>query len=125
MNAFLWVAQALLAVAFLAHGLLFLFPPKAMRERLEGQEGQPQLPAWFLRFIGVAEVLAAFGLVLPGLTGVLTWLTALAAAGLVPIMAGAVFLHASRREVSATVVTVALLVLAAVVAGGRWFVIPL
>ena len=32
MNTFLWVAQALLAVVFLAHGLLFLFPPKAVRQ---------------------------------------------------------------------------------------------
>lgn len=125
MNAFLWVAQALLAVAFLAHGLLFLFPPKAMRQRLEGQEGQPQLPAWFVRFIGAAEVLAAFGLLLPGPTGALPWLTALAAAGLVPIMAGAVVLHLSRKEVSVTIVTAVLLALAVLVAGGRWFVIPL
>ena len=125
MNTFLWVTQTLLAVAFLAHGLLFLFPPKAMRERMEGKEGQPRLPTWFLSFIGVAEVLAAFGLVMPGLTGVLTWLTALAAAGLVPIMAGAAVLHLSRREVSTAVVCVVLLVLAVLVAGGRWLVVPL
>ncbi len=120
MNTFLWVAQALLAIAFLAHGLLFLFPPKAMRE----MEGQPQLPAWFMWFIGAAEVLAAFGLVLPGLTGVLPWLTPLAATGLVPITAGAVVLHLSRREVPQAIVTGVLLALAVLVACTRWFVIP-
>ncbi len=121
MNTFLWVAQALLAVVFLAHGLLFFFPPKAVREMGE----QVPFPAGLMRPVFAAEVLAAFGLILPGLTGVLPWLTPLAAAGLVPIMIGAVVLHASRKEVPPTVVTAVLLVLAVLVAGGRWLVIPL
>ncbi len=125
MNTLLWIAQTFLAVAFLAHGLLFLFPPKAMRQRMEEIENPPQIPAWFMSFIYVAEVLAAFGLVLPGLFGVLTWLTPLAAAGLVPIMVGAAVLHLSRREVPATVVCAVLLVLAVLVAVGRWLIIPL
>lgn len=56
---------------FLAHGLLFLFPSKAVRDIGE----QSPFPAGFMRFVYAAEVLAAFGLVLPGLTGVLPWLT--------------------------------------------------
>lgn len=32
MNTFLWVAQTLLAIVFLGHGLVFLFPPQAVRE---------------------------------------------------------------------------------------------
>ena len=32
MNIILWVLQVLLAVAFLAHGWLFLFPPADMVE---------------------------------------------------------------------------------------------
>lgn len=121
MNTFLWVAQALLAVVFLAHGLLFLFPPKAVREMRE----QSPFPAGLMRIVFVAEVLAAFGLILPGLVGVLPSLTALAATGLVPIMAGAVILHASRREVPPAIITAVLLALAVLVAGGRWLVIPL
>ncbi len=121
MNMFLWVAQALLAFVFLAHGLLFLFPPKAVRQMGE----QSPFPAGLMRLVFAAEVLAAFGLVLPGLTGALPRLTALAATGLVPIMVGAVILHASRREVPPAVVTAVLLALAVLVAGGRWSVIPL
>ena len=121
MNTFLWVAQALLAVVFLAHGLLFLFPPKAVRQMAE----QLPLPAGLMRIVFAAEVLAAVGLVLPGLIGALPRLTALAATGLVPIMVGALALHASRREVPPAVVTTVLLVLAVLVAGGRWLVIPL
>ena len=71
MNIFLWVVQMMLAFAFLAHGLLFLFPPEAVR----GIKKQLPFPAGFMRFIYVAEILAALGLTLPGLTGTLPPLT--------------------------------------------------
>jgi hypothetical protein len=79
----------------------------------------------FMPFVYVAEVLAAFGLVLPGSTGLLPWLTPLAAAGLAPIMAGAAVLHLSRGEIAPMLVTAVLLALAAFVACARSFVIPL
>ena len=69
MNILLWVLQALLALAFLAHGLLFLSPPAELVDQLNAS-----LPRWFQLFIGVAEVFAAVGLTLPGLTRILPWL---------------------------------------------------
>lgn len=77
MNTFLWVAQVMLALLFLAHGLLFLFPPAAVRKI----KSQTPFPNGFLRFIYVAEILAAPGLTLPGLIGILPPLTPLAATG--------------------------------------------
>lgn len=121
MNTSLWVVQAVLALTFFAHGTLFLFPPAALR----GIAKQTSFPLGFRRFIYVAEILAAFGLTLPGLTGLLPRLTPLAAAGLVPIMAGAVVFHVSRREIPPAVITTTLLALSAFVAYARWFVIPL
>ncbi|WP_166174554.1 DoxX family protein [Rubrobacter tropicus] len=121
MNTLLWTMQAMLAFVFLAHGLLFLFPSKAMRKIKE----QSPFPAGLMQLIYVAEVLAPFGLILPGLTGLLPWLTPLAAAGLVPIMCGAVPFHLSRGEVPPTVITAVLLALAAFVAYARWFALPL
>jgi hypothetical protein len=109
-----------LAFAFLAHGLLFLFPP-AVREI----EKQLPFPVGLMRSIYAAEVLAALGLTWPGLTGLLPWLTPLAATGLVPIMCGAAPFHLSRRETAPAIVTAILLALAAFVAPMRWFVIPL
>jgi hypothetical protein len=50
----------------------------------------------FFRFIGLAEVLAAAGLTLPTSTGIMPWLTPLAAAGLLVIMLGAAVLHVRR-----------------------------
>jgi uncharacterized membrane protein YphA (DoxX/SURF4 family) len=121
MSVALWIAQILLAFVFLVHGLLFLFPPAAVRKIKE----QVPFPAAFLSFICTAEILAAFGLILPGLTGILPPLTSLAATGLVLIMGGAVVFHLSRRETAPTLVTAVLLALAVLVACARWFVIPL
>ena len=61
MNILLWVLQVLLALAFFAHGCLFLFPPAAMVDQMNAS-----LPRWFQLFLGVAEILAAVGLTLPG-----------------------------------------------------------
>lgn len=121
MNVFLWVLQVALAVAFLLHGLLSLAPPKAMRRIME----QTPFSLGFLRFIGVAEVLAALGLTLPGLTGISPQLTPLAAAGLVIVMSGATVFHLSRRETAPSLVTAVLFALAVLVALMRWFVVPL
>jgi hypothetical protein len=121
MNTFVWIIQGLLAFVFLAHGLLFLFPPAAVRKIKK----QTPFPVGFMQFIYVVEVLAALGLTLPGLTGILTPLIPLAATGLVPIMVGAVVFHLSRREIPPSVVTAVLLALAVFVACMRWFVIPL
>ena len=121
MNTFALIVQGLLAFVFLAHGLLFLFPPAAVRKIKK----QVPFPVGFMQFIYVAEVLAALGLTLPGLTGVLPPLTPLAAAGLVPIMGGAVVFHLSRREIPPALVTTVLLTLAVFVACMRWFVTPL
>ncbi len=121
MSVFLWVLQAALAIVFLLHGLMSLAPPKAMRRVLE----QGPFSFGFIQFIGVAEILAALGLTLPGWTGILPPLTLLAAAGLVVMMSGAMVFHLSRREIPPALVTAALLALAAFVTVMRWLVIPL
>jgi len=119
MNVILWVLQVLLAVAFLAHGWLFLAPPPAMLEQMQS------IPAGFRLFLGVAEVLAAIGLTLPGITRILPWLVSCAAAGLMIVMIGAIVLHISRGEVSAVLITTCLLVMLTFVAYMRWKVLPI
>src|SRR6266446_3268902 len=79
----LWIVQGLLAAVFLLSGGTKLVLP------IEKLSGPVALPAWFLRFIGVAEVLGAVGLILPGLLRIRPGLKPLAAAGLVIIMIGA------------------------------------
>jgi len=120
MNVTLWVLQVLLAVAFLAHGWIFLFPPADMVELMNAS-----IPPAFRIFLGVAEVLAAVGLTLPGITRVLPWLIPCAAAGLMVVMIGATILHAARGEVSSAITTALLLVVATFVAYMRWKVRPI
>jgi hypothetical protein len=119
MNITLWVLQVLLAIAYLAHGLLFLFPPADLAPLMNAL-----IPRAFQLFLGVAEVAAAVGMTLPGLTRIQPWLIPWAAAGLIPIMVGATVLHVSRDEVSSAVITAVLLVLLTFVAYMRWKVMP-
>jgi uncharacterized membrane protein YphA (DoxX/SURF4 family) len=88
----IWLAQLLLAAVFLLHGLMLLVLPAPMRRQMASLPGGPP----FFRFIGLAEVLAAAGLTLPTATGIMPWLTPLAAAGLLVIMSGATLLHLRR-----------------------------
>src|SRR5260370_39544695 len=81
----LWIIQGLLALLFLFAGSMKLIVPIAM---LTAQMPMP-LPGLFLKFIGVAEVTGAIGLILPDLVRMRPMLTPLAACGLLIIMAGA------------------------------------
>ena len=122
MGIALWVAQGLLAVAFLAAGATKLAQPKEkLAKKMAWVEDFSQ-PA--VRLIGAVEVLGAIGVVLPALTGILPWLTPLAALGLVLTMIGAALTHLRRTEYGSIAMNAVLLVLAAIVVYGRFFVLP-
>jgi hypothetical protein len=112
-NTALWVVQGLLAALFLFAGGMKLALP------IEALAGPVALPALFLRFIGVAEVLGAIGLIVPGLLRIRQELTPLAAAGLVIIMAGATTITVIGGPAATAVVPMIVGVLAAAVAYGR------
>jgi len=120
MNILLWVLQALLAAAFLAHGLLLLMPPADIAAQMTAE-----LPRSLWVFLGVAEVAAAVGITLPGATRILPWLVPAAAAGIMFVMVSATIWHVMRGEISSAVVTLVLLVMATFVAYMRWRVHPL
>jgi DoxX-like family len=114
----LWMVQGLLAALFLFAGGAKLVLP------LDQMTGPVALPGWFLRFLGVAEVLGALGLVLPGLLRIRTGLTPLAAAGLVIIMIGATVVTLVGGMVGVALMNVVVGLLAAFVAYGRWRLAP-
>ena len=120
MNALLWILQVLLAAAFFAHGLLFLSPPPEIAVQMN-----QSLPRWFQLFLGVAEVAAAVGLILPGLTRILASLVTWAAVGIVVVMISATVWHIARAEYSSAAVTTVLLAMAAFVASMRHTVLPI
>lgn len=120
MNKLLWGLQVLLAVAFFAHGWLLLFPPAEVAEQMNAS-----LPRWFQLFLGVAEVLAAVGLTLPGATRIQPRLVPSAAAGVMIVMVSATILHVARGEVSSALITMLLLAVATFIAYMRWRVLPI
>lgn len=112
----LWIVQGLLALTFMFTGGTKLFMPL---EAVAGQMPVP-LPGAFVRFLGAAELLGAIGLILPGLLRIRTWLTPLAAAGLVVVMGGAVVLTLVGVGVGPALGPLVLGLLAGFVAYGRW-----
>ena len=119
MHRLLWVVQVLLALLFLFAGGTKLVMPAAELT------GQTPIPAAFLRFIGVMEILGGFGLVLPGMLHIRTALTPLAAAGLSIIMTGAVVVTIQTMGLALALLPCVAGVLALFVAYGRWRLAPL
>src|SRR3954469_5902320 len=123
MNDALWIIQVLLALAFgIAGGTKLILPIERLKERMGWVN---DVPPSSVRVIGALEVSAAVGLLLPALTGILPWLTPLAAVGLILTMIGAITVHVRRKEVGRMAPSIVLLVLAIFIAYGRFVVVPL
>jgi hypothetical protein len=119
MNIVLWVAQALLGLGFVMVGMNHAF----RAEQLKAQRGMgwmSAVPKPLMTFIGLAETAGGLGVVLPALTGILPWLTPLAAALLAVVMALAFGFHVARKEYPNLLPNTVLFLLAAFVAWGRW-----
>ena len=118
LNFWLWVVQALLAAFYLMVGFMKATRPLAdLTKMMAWPEQYPRLT----RFVGVAEVLGGIGLILPMLTGILPWLTPLAALGLSVIQVLAIGFHARRNETGKSLpMNLVLLALSLFVLWGRW-----
>ena len=114
----LWVAQLLLFLAFAASGVMKLTMP--IPELSQQAPWVADVPVALVRFIGLAELAGALGVLLPALTRVRPGLTPLAAAGLATVMLLAIGFHAMRGDDAiAFVITGILGALALFVAWGR------
>jgi uncharacterized membrane protein YphA (DoxX/SURF4 family) len=118
-NIALWTVASILALAFLGAGLMKL----ARSKQQLVDAGMPWVadasPA-LVKSIGVLEVLAAIGLIVPALTGIAPVFVPLAAVGLVLVMLGAAVLHARRKEIPNIFIALVILALAVFVAWGRF-----
>src|SRR5256885_11819970 len=115
LNVALWSVQGFLALFFLAAGA-----PKLLGRGIERWTGFSDVPRPLVVFIGFAEVLGAAGLVLPMTTGMLPWLTPLAAVGLAIIVLMAAGFHLRADERLEALETALWSSVAAAVAIGRW-----
>ena len=119
MNRFLWVLQWLLALflGLASAAPKLLLPPEALPLPIP-------LPGPIMLLIGVAELLGALGLVLPGLLRIRPDLTPLAAAGLVLLTVGATVYQLAAGEPGNALFAVAIGLLCAFVGYGRWQLAP-
>ncbi|MFI5966427.1 DoxX family protein [Streptomyces asoensis] len=118
MNVLLWTVQCVLAALFLIAGVMKSTQPK---EKLVGPlPWTADFSQGTVRFIGIVESAAALGLILPAATGIAPVLTPLAATGLALVMVLAAITHARRKEPSAIGFNAVLLILAVLVAWGRF-----
>ena len=120
MNIALWIVQILLAGMYGMAGSMKTFQPDKVRTNPQMTWAHDKQDG-YIRFVGVSELLGALGLILPALTGILPWLTPLAAIGLALIQVLAIFtVHLPKKEFQVIPVNVVLLVLAIVAAYGRF-----
>jgi uncharacterized membrane protein YphA (DoxX/SURF4 family) len=119
MNTLMWVLQIVLAVVFAGAGLVKLIKSPADLARMLG-DWVDKVPAPQLKLLGVAELAAAVGLIVPPLVGVLPVLVPLAAIGLVFVMLGAIVLHARRSEFPNVAGNLILVGVAATIAWARF-----
>src|SRR2546422_660766 len=115
LNLVLWGVQGFLALFFLAAGA-----PKLIGRGIERWTGFSDVPRPLVVFIGFTEVLGAAGLVLPLATGVLPWLTPLAAVGLAIIVLMAAGFHVRADERLNAIEAGLWASIAAVIPIGRW-----
>jgi uncharacterized membrane protein YphA (DoxX/SURF4 family) len=115
MNLILWIVQVFLALFFIGAGI-----PKITGRGLEQWTGFSNLPRPLTIGIGIAELFGAAGLVLPMATGILPWLTPLAAIGLAVNVLMATGFHVRGDERLNAIETTLWASIAAVIAIGRW-----
>lgn len=123
MKIIIWTAQVLLALSFAMSGFMKAFSP--VEDLALVMPWVAVVPVWLLRFIGVAELAGAIGLVLPSATRIKPGLTPLAAVLLGVVMVLAAGFHLLRGEYIDIVRNLVLLVVAVFVAYGRRRVAPI
>jgi len=119
-NIALWIVQALLALVYLAAGVLKVVRPREQLVAAGRFDWMKDTSDAGVKAVGAVEVLGALGLILPELTGIAPILTPIAAAGLVVVQIGAIRVHLTRRERQPLPANGILLLLAAFVAVGRF-----
>jgi hypothetical protein len=123
LNIGLWIVQISLLGIYGAYGVYKTFFTEKAKETMSWTKGRSNN---FIRFVGISELLGGLGVVLPMLTGILPWLTPLAAIGRTLIQGFAIFTeHLPKKEYKTLPLTLYFAAMSVFVVIGRWSLINL
>lgn len=120
MNTTLWIAAGLLALVALSAGLTKTLIPKERLEQHDGAAWTRAASPGFVKTLGVLELLAAAGLILPAVTGVAPVMVPVTAVCWIALMVGAMLTHARLGQLQAVMLNAVYVLLAVYVAVGRF-----
>jgi hypothetical protein len=118
LNIGLWIVQVSLLGIYASYGIYKTFFTEKAKEKMAWTNGRSDN---FIRFVGIAELLGAIGVVLPMVTGFMPWVTVLAAVGLTLVQGFAIFTeHLPRQEYKFLPLNLYFAAMSVFVVIGRW-----
>ncbi|GAA2430712.1 DoxX family protein [Actinomadura vinacea] len=119
MNLALWIAAGLLAAVALVGGITKTFVPKERLAAQHGGEWTRNAGVGFVKTLGVLELLAAVGLVLPAALDIAPVMVPVTALCWILLMVGAMVTHGRLGQFKLVMVNSVYLLLAAFIVGGH------
>ena len=120
MNLALWAITGLLALVALTGGITKVFVSKEKLAAAPGGSWTKDAGVGFVKTLGVLELLAAVGLILPAVVDIAPVVVPVTAVCWIFLMVGAMVTHGRRGEAKFVVLNVVYLALAAFIAWGRF-----
>ncbi|MFV2103619.1 DoxX family protein [Micromonospora sp. LOL_024] len=125
MNLALWIAAGLLAAVSLLGGITKTFVPKEkLAAAHSGGEWLKHASVGFVKTLGVLELLAAVGLILPAVLDIAPFMVPVTAVCWVLLMVGAMITHGRLGQFTLAMLNLAYIALAAFIAWGRFSLEP-
>lgn len=120
MNLTLWIAAGLLTAVALAGGISKTFIPKARLAAQHGGEWTQDVTTGFVKTLGVLELLAAVGLILPAVLDIAPVVVPVTATCWIALMVGAMITHGRLGQPELVLLNTVYLALAVFIAWGRF-----
>ena len=118
LNIGLWIVQVSLLGIYGSYGVYKTFFTEKAKEKMAWTQNRSDN---FIRFVGIAELLGAIGVVLPMVTGILPWVTVPAAIGLTLVQGFAIFTeHLPKKEYKFLPLNLYFAAMSIFVIIGRW-----